>query len=238
MFSPAITKNHSVIALYGGSFNPPHLGHLHIMTSAQEAFEFDELWMMVSPGNPFKDPKTYAPLSDRLNMSHITTRHHHDWLKPTDFEKHLDTNQTADVLDHLVQKFPNNNFVWIMGADNLIDFHKWDGWKHIMNTVPILVMPRPGENEKALSSRVAFQAASMRLAKASDVKTSKKGWYFHEDGKHFGAAASNILKELRAGKRNIEALDPLVETYLLEKDLYNIPQPQRRHKLGARNLIL
>lgn len=218
----------AIIGLYGGSFNPPHLGHYHVAKCAKDAIGADEIWMMVSPGNPLKYPATYAPLHDRLQMCNIMTRKVRDWLKPTDLEKDLNTNQTADVLDHLKQQYPQHKFVWIMGADNLTDFHKWQRWEYIIENFPILVFPRPGKNKEALNSRVAFQCASIRLEDTKDLATSARGWSFYKDTIRYGTSATSILENLRAGKRHIKDLDPLVETYLIEKQLYGLNAPRQR----------
>jgi nicotinate-nucleotide adenylyltransferase len=129
--------------LLGGSFNPAHAGHRRISLQAIEALGLDELWWLVSPGNPLKDgADDMAPLPARLASARLASRRSR--IVPTAIEAELGTRYTADTLRKLVRRFPNRRFIWLMGADNLAQFHLWRDWRLIARTMPIAVIARPG----------------------------------------------------------------------------------------------
>jgi nicotinate-nucleotide adenylyltransferase len=129
--------------LLGGSFNPAHSGHRRISLQAIKALDLDELWWLVSPGNPLKEgAKDMAPLSARLASAQRMARHSR--IVPTAIEQRLGTRFTAETLARLVRRYPNHHFIWIMGADNLAQFHRWQQWRRIARTVSIAVVARPG----------------------------------------------------------------------------------------------
>ncbi|CAN5527694.1 nicotinate-nucleotide adenylyltransferase [soil metagenome] len=133
--------------LLGGSFNPAHRGHRAITLAAIRALDLDEAWWLVSPGNPLKDGKAMAPLAARLASARATAR-----LAPiraTGIEARLHTRYTIDTLRKLVRRYPKRRFVWIMGADNLAQFHLWRDWRRIAAEVPIAVIARPGYDRQA-----------------------------------------------------------------------------------------
>jgi nicotinate-nucleotide adenylyltransferase len=128
--------------LLGGSFNPAHRGHRGISLAAIRALGLDEMWWLVSPGNPLKPVEGMAPLAARLASARAMARHAP--IRPTDIEVRLGTRYTADTLAALVRRYPNRRFIWVMGADNLAQFHRWRDWRKIARTVPIAVIARPG----------------------------------------------------------------------------------------------
>lgn len=142
-----------VIGLFGGSFNPPHEGHVLVADIAMRRLGLDQLWWMVTPGNPLKDNNHLAPLADRLALSEAITTDPR--IKVTAFEKTLGVNYTARVLAHVKARNPHVHFIWIMGADNLASFHKWQDWQTIAKTFPIAVIDRPGATLSYLSSKMA-----------------------------------------------------------------------------------
>ena len=136
------------IGLLGGSFNPAHSGHRRISLAAIRALGLDEVWWLVSPGNPLKDGAgDMAPLAVRLASARAMSRHAP--IRPSTIEVELGTRYTADTLRKLVRRFPKNRFVWIMGADNLAQFDRWRDWRGIARTVPIAVVARPGYDGQA-----------------------------------------------------------------------------------------
>ncbi|MCA2014066.1 nicotinate-nucleotide adenylyltransferase [Cereibacter sphaeroides] len=141
-----------VVGLLGGSFDPPHAGHVHLTREALKRLRLDQVWWMVSPGNPIK---AHAPaaLDERLQASRAIMRH--PKVRITDLEAGFGTRATADTLAALQQAYPLVNFVWLMGADNLAGFHKWDRWPEIMARVPVAVFARPGQRMRALHSPAA-----------------------------------------------------------------------------------
>ena len=134
--------------LLGGSFNPAHGGHRRIALGAIAMLRLDELWMMVSPGNPLKDAAVdMAPLAARMASARRIARHAP--IKVTAIEGNLHTRYTVETLASLVRRYPKRRFIWLMGADNLADFHRWRQWRKIAMTVPIAVIARPGYNGAA-----------------------------------------------------------------------------------------
>lgn len=148
------------IGLLGGSFDPAHSGHVHITREALKRFELDQVWWLVSPGNPLKT-RGPAPMEKRLKHARVVMDH--PKVKVTDLEAQLGTRYTAATLRALMSKVPHAQFVWLMGADNLADFHLWQDWEWIMETVPIGVMARPGDRISARRSVAAQRYASARL---------------------------------------------------------------------------
>lgn len=141
------------IGLFGGSFNPPHEGHLLVAEIALRRLGLDQLWWMVTPGNPLKSRSELASLADRLSMSEKLVQDPR--IKITAFEKSLDGSYTADTLAAVKAKNPQARFVWIMGADSLSTFHNWQKWREIVSTFPIAVVDRPGSTLSFLSSKMA-----------------------------------------------------------------------------------
>jgi nicotinate-nucleotide adenylyltransferase len=149
---PFVTKGMQV-GLFGGSFNPPHAGHALVAEIAMRRLQLDQLWWMVTPGNPLKSTRELAPLSERLRLSEKITPDPR--IKVTAFEAAYHVRYTADTLALIKARNPGVDFVWIMGADNLRDFHKWQRWREIITTFPIAVIDRPGATLALLSSVVA-----------------------------------------------------------------------------------
>lgn len=148
------------VGLLGGSFNPAHRGHLHISTMALDRLALDQVWWLVSPQNPLKPRHDMAPLDQRLATARGLTDH--PGIHITDVERHLGTRYTADTLDALAQSHPDTRFVWIMGADNLIQIPRWRRWTALFKAVPIAVFARPTYSLRALSGRAAQRFASAR----------------------------------------------------------------------------
>lgn len=130
--------------LLGGSFNPAHGGHRAISLNAIRALDLDELWWLVSPGNPLKPKAGMAPLSARLGAAQRMARR--SPIRATAIEAELGTVYTIDTLRALVRRYPSHRFIWIMGADNLRQFPRWREWRAIARLMPIAVVARPGYN--------------------------------------------------------------------------------------------
>ncbi len=153
--------------LLGGSFNPAHGGHRRITLFAAEAWGLDETWWLVSPGNPLKPQDDMGSLKARLRSAERQARRAR--IVPSAIELDLDTRYTVDTLRKLVRRYPKRRFVWLMGADNLAQFHLWKGWRRIARTMPIAVIARPGYDAAAMTSpamawlrRYCVPAASFR----------------------------------------------------------------------------
>jgi nicotinate-nucleotide adenylyltransferase len=149
------------IGLLGGSFDPAHGGHVHITLEAMKRFGLSHVWWLVSPGNPLKTNGP-APLGKRLKHARAIMRH--PWVEVTDIEARLGTRYTAQTLAALKAIYPGVRFVWLMGADNLTQFHKWQDWQQIMQTVPVGVLARPGDRISARMSRAARLYAPYRIS--------------------------------------------------------------------------
>jgi nicotinate-nucleotide adenylyltransferase len=138
------------IGLLGGSFNPAHRGHRKISLAAIGALGLDEVWWLVSPGNPLKPVEGMAPLAARVASARAAARRAP--IRVTAIERELGSRYTIDTLRALRHRFPKRRFVWIMGADNLAQFHRWKDWHGIARSVPIAVFARPGYAAKAFAS--------------------------------------------------------------------------------------
>lgn len=133
--------------LLGGSFNPAHKGHRRISLAALRALGLEEVWWLVSPGNPLKPAKGMAPLAARLASARAMARRAR--IRPTAIERELGTRYTVDTLAALIRRYPKRRFVWLMGGDNLAQFHRWRHWRRIARLVPIAVIGRPGYDDDA-----------------------------------------------------------------------------------------
>ncbi|WP_419827526.1 nicotinate-nucleotide adenylyltransferase [Sphingomonas sp.] len=130
------------IGLLGGSFNPAHAAHRRISLAVIRALALDEVWWLVSPGNPLKLAAGMAPLSARVASARAMARRAP--IRATVIEAALGTRYTVDTVRALVRRYPRHRFVWIMGADNLADFARWRDWRGIARALPIAVVTRPG----------------------------------------------------------------------------------------------
>ena len=138
------------IGLLGGSFNPAHEAHRRISLFALKALALDEVWWLVSPGNPLKRRDGMAPLAARLASAERMA--HGAPIFPTAIEATLCTRFTADTLTRIVRRYAHHRFIWLMGADNLAQFHRWQRWRRIAATLPIAVIARPGYDAPARSA--------------------------------------------------------------------------------------
>ena len=136
--------------LLGGSFNPAHRGHRAVTFAAIRALALDEAWWLVSPGNPLKPARGMAPLGARLASARTMARRAP--IRATAIEARLGTRYTLDTVRALLARYPRRRFVWLMGADNLAQFHRWRDWRRIAASVPIAVVARPGYERTALRS--------------------------------------------------------------------------------------
>lgn len=186
------------IGLFGGSFNPPHAGHVLVAELALERLGLDQLWWMVTPGNPLKDASELAPLSRRIALSEdlISDKRIH----VTAFEASYQVRYTADTLALVRQHNPDKHLVWVMGADNLMNFHHWQEWDEIAHTYPIAVINRPGSNMAAEDSVMAQQFSAARLPEADATKLATQqapAWVFIHGPQ--SELSSTQLREQQAG---------------------------------------
>jgi nicotinate-nucleotide adenylyltransferase len=149
------------IGLLGGSFNPPHTGHALISRIALTRLGLDRVWWIVTPGNPLKSRAELAPLEERVAASRAVANH--SKIVPTTFERHLPATFTAVTLAYLKRRAPKVQFVWLMGADNLAGFDRWQHWQEIAAMMPIAVIDRPGWRLKAVASKAGRALARYRI---------------------------------------------------------------------------
>lgn len=165
-----------VVGLLGGSFDPAHEGHVHITLEALKRMGLDQVWWLVSPGNPLK-ARQPAPLSARMQQARRVMRHPR--VRITDLERRLGTRFTADTIAMLRAIYPGVTFVWLMGADNLAGFHRWDRWRRIMETVPVGVLARPGAGLRARLSPAAQIYGGNRVGRGENLARMKPpAWVF------------------------------------------------------------
>ncbi|MBW7055729.1 nicotinate-nucleotide adenylyltransferase [Paracoccus bogoriensis] len=155
------------IGLLGGSFDPAHRGHLGISRVALSRLSLDRVWWLVSPGNPLK-PNGPAPLLQRLEGARRLVGDPR--ILVTDLEARLRLRKTADTVAALRRLYPGVRFVWLMGSDNLAQFHLWDRWRAIADAVPFAVLARPGSR---LSSRNAPAARALRAARLPEWRAAE-----------------------------------------------------------------
>ena len=149
------------IGLLGGSFNPPHLAHRAISLFAIKRLKLDRVWWLVSPGNPLKDNGHLHGLYERAEAARQMADDPR--IEITCLESVIGTRYTADTISHLRRRASGLRFVWIMGADNLAQFHRWQNWQRIASQVPIAVIDRPPQSFRALTAPAAQALARYRI---------------------------------------------------------------------------
>lgn len=160
---PALARGMRV-GLYGGSFNPPHDGHRLVAEQALAALRLDRLWWIVTPGNPLKNNVNLPSQEERMAACRA--------LMPdprvvvTGFEAEIGARFTCDTIRFLVRRWPGVRFVWIMGADSLAGFHRWQKWRAIARMVPMAVIDRPGATLKATTAKAAQVLRKYRIAES------------------------------------------------------------------------
>jgi nicotinate-nucleotide adenylyltransferase len=153
------------IGLFGGSFNPPHAAHRAASLFAMKRLGLDRVWWLVTPGNPLKDTRALPPLEERLETARLLA--HHPRIDVTGLEAVIKTRYTYDTVAYLTAHCAGVRFVWVMGADNLKQFHRWQDWRKIAALVPIAVVDRAPASLRAMSSPSAKALAGFRIPEAA-----------------------------------------------------------------------
>jgi nicotinate-nucleotide adenylyltransferase len=189
------------IGLLGGSFNPAHEGHREISLQALARLGLDEVWWLVSPQNPLKPVAGMAPFAQRLAEARAVARHPR--IRVTDLEARLGTRHTAATLRRLTRRFPGIRFVWLMGADNLVQIDRWRAWQQIFHLVPVAVWARPSYCFRALAAKAARRFAGARLQENAGrllPATDPPAWVFVH-GRLNPLSATAIRTAPEAGRR-------------------------------------
>ncbi|MEZ5921439.1 MAG: nicotinate-nucleotide adenylyltransferase [Parvularculaceae bacterium] len=169
----------SRIGILGGSFNPAHEGHREISLAALKLLQLDAVWWLVSPGNPLKDPSSYAPYPERLAEARRIANHHR--IVVSNFEERKNLQYTVDTIDALQSLWPQMDFVWLMGADSLETFDHWKDWRRIAAMTPIAVFSRPGHEKAFEIAQAAKELGAFLMPEseaASVVGAEPPAWTF------------------------------------------------------------
>lgn len=148
------------VGLFGGSFDPPHKGHMHVATSAMRRLELDRVWWLVSPQNPLKDRRA-SDMKTRLER--VRGYADRPGMVVTDIEARLGIQHTAALIRALQARHEDVHFVWLMGADNLASFHRWKNWTEIVQSIPIAIISRPQDPVRARLSLMASRYRRSRI---------------------------------------------------------------------------
>ncbi len=209
------------IALFGGSFNPPHPGHFEMAKYIYETLGVDEVWFLFSE-NWQKDALKYASAKDRMEMGRILARYYPDMpFVMSDIQDTLGTHITYEVLQELGTIFPEDRFVWVMGADNLASFHTWEHSEDIIQNFPVAVVDRPPYTNTALNGPTALKFQFLRAASPKDLPGIGKGWCFL-DNPQIDISSSGLLANLHSGQTQFDGPFQAVADYIRQKNLYSL----------------
>ena len=167
------------IGLLGGSFNPPHIAHRAISLFAIKRLKLDRVWWLVTPGNPLKDHGALHDLDQRAEVARQMADDPR--IDVSCLEAVIGTRYTVDTITYLRRRVSGLRFVWIMGADNLAQFHRWQSWRRIASEVPIAVIDRPPQSFRALAAPAAQALARYRLPENQAVRLADQqppAWVF------------------------------------------------------------
>ena len=196
------------IGLFGGTFDPPHQAHLDACLLAMKRLKLDRIWWLVTPGNPLKNTSQLAPLSERLAAARKLTNHPR--IDVTGLEAVINTRYTYDTILWLLTRCPRVDFVWIMGADNLRHFHRWQKWRGIASLVPMVVVDRPGPSLYAAASPAGQALAPFRIRENNAVSLPGRhapAWTFLHGLK--SGLSSTALRALRVQAKPAPAPEPV-----------------------------
>jgi nicotinate-nucleotide adenylyltransferase len=186
------------IGLFGGSFDPPHEGHALVSRLALTRLRLDRIWWLVTPGNPLKDTRGLASLDARMAAARRLTRDPR--VVVTGLEADIGARYTADTIAWLTARCPGAHFVWIMGADNLLQFHRWRSWAEIMRSVPVAIVDRPGSTLRSTSAKALqrFARAQFEEQDAKLLVTARPPAFVYLHGPRDPSSSTELRR--RAGR--------------------------------------
>ena len=182
------------IGLLGGSFDPPHRGHIYISLEAKKILSLDEIWWLITPQNPLKISKP-ASYEERLKNCNIISKNYPIIIK--ELEKKIDSKYSQFTIQYLCNHYPNIKFYWLMGADNLVNFHKWQKWRQFFKQISIVIFKRHSYNNTALKSIASKTFANYHIKpdKLSRMKFIKQpSWTFLKN-KEIRISSSEIRQQ-------------------------------------------
>ena len=185
-----------IIGIFGGSFNPPHLGHLHLAKEAYTRFPLDEIWFLVSPHNPLKNKHELEDFSERVEMCKLLLADA-PYCTVSTFESDNHLQKTAETLAALQQNFPDTQFVWLMGSENWQHFHKWEQWQFILNNFPVISFYREDDTETYDSYESTKEFNRFRCEASANIGPAPQ-WRVVNIPQHKGRATT-IRKQLAKG---------------------------------------
>lgn len=182
------------IGLFGGSFDPPHEGHLRVSQFVLRRLRLDRLWWLVTPGNPLKDTRELPPLAERIETARRLARDPR--IVVTGLEAQIGARYTCDTIRALTQRCAGVRFVWIMGADNLLQFDRWRDWREIAYSVPIAVVDRPGATLKATGAKAALYLAAARIDErdAAQLASMEPPAFVYLHGPRLAVSSSSLRR--------------------------------------------
>lgn len=188
------------IGLFGGSFDPAHEGHRHVALTALRRLDLDWVWVLVTPGNPLKNTKQLASITER--SATLQKLMHHPRIIISTLEQEAGFTYSFETLSFLKNRAPNAKFVWLMGADNLAGFNRWKGWSNIASLMPIAIIDRPGNTFSALHSKMAQRFALDRILENDAKSLADKqppAWVFLHD-RQIALSSTQIRRTLKQSR--------------------------------------
>jgi len=204
MLSPGIWGDRRVmrIGLLGGSFNPGHVGHLHLSHTAKKYLSLDQVWWLVTPKNPLKKSMDIPSTSERIRCA--SNLDLPPWIHLTDLELSYKTKYTSATLKKLIIRYPKANFIWLMGADNLVQISMWVNWTSIFDKVRIAVFDRGTDRYKSLFSKASIKYKKNRVSISRPTYVwckSAPSWVFFPSKKV--DLSSSQIRSLNTQKRGV-----------------------------------
>ncbi|MBX4335413.1 nicotinate-nucleotide adenylyltransferase [Bartonella raoultii] len=192
---PHVEKS-NIVGLFGGSFNPPHAGHLLVAKTAIRRLHLDQLWWMVTPGNPLKDCSQLRSLEKRMRLSFELIDH--PKIRITGFEQVIGSKISVNTISHILTHYRGVHFVWIMGADSFATMHYWYRWHDIVSMIPIAIIDRPLAHMSAFSSPMAHIYRRFRVDERDSIRLpfmKPPAWIYLHGPLSFQSSTNLRLKE-------------------------------------------